>query len=520
MNPVIRTSKRTRKNITRYEEDPETYATTLYSLQRQRQFNQRKKKALMKAFAAEVIAPVQEFNPRPGEDPTAYFPPPKNIQQTMGIRDKNKRRAWISATRKELKQLIDSGTFDKDEKIRPGEPVIPITETNKVKLNRAGNLDKLKVRMCVRGDIQKKLTPDMEDTYSPAAAFRFLKLFLAHAASKKAKVHQGDVIGAFLQANMRSRVFVTLNKYYGLIFPEFQQFCGKPLLLKKAMYGMTLSGKYWYQDCRDWLISVGFMECPTCLVLFNRKDKDGSELWIIIYIDDFLYFGTTEKTRKQFEAQFGTRFNIEFQGLAHWYLASRISQDKDFNITLDQSRYSKSIVKRYLMPAGIKKIDRAVNTILPSDFVPTKNDCAETVELSKEMQKEYNIDYPSCIRSLIFLSNTRPDMTFGINKLAKFMVKPGEKHMLALVHLLKYLSYHTELGITFYSDIKKSPVYQMLEQNNITPSRNMFTFSDSSWDDDYDTSRSTGGYVYHVSRWTLKQYACTSFHEQCRILLQ
>ena len=59
MNPVIRTSNRTRKNITRYEEDPDTYATTLYSLQRQRQFNQRKKKALMKAFAAEVIAPVQ-----------------------------------------------------------------------------------------------------------------------------------------------------------------------------------------------------------------------------------------------------------------------------------------------------------------------------------------------------------------------------------------------------------------------------------------------------------------------------
>jgi hypothetical protein len=35
----------------------------------------------------------------------------------------------------------------------------------------------------------------------------------------------------------------------------------------------------------------------------------------------------------------------------------------------------------------------------------------------------------------------------------------------------------------------------MLRLNNITPSRNLFTFTDSSWDDDFDTSRSTGGYL-------------------------
>ena len=31
--------------------------------------------------------------------------------------------------------------------------------------------------------------------------------------------------------------------------------------------------------------------------------------------------------------------------------------------------------------------------------------------------------------------------------------------------------------------------------NDIVPSRKLFTFSDSSWDDDFDTSRSTGGYL-------------------------
>ena len=120
------------------------------------------------------------------------------------------------------------------------------------------------------------------------------------------------------------------------------------MLLRNAMYGMTLAGKYWYQDCSEWLISFGFIECPTCLVLFSIKEKDGSELWIILYVDAFLYFGTTEHTRKKFELEFGSRFNVGFQGQAHLYLASRISQDQSFNITIDQSMYAKSIVQHYL----------------------------------------------------------------------------------------------------------------------------------------------------------------------------
>ena len=35
----------------------------------------------------------------------------------------------------------------------------------------------------------------------------------------------------------------------------------------------------------------------------------------------------------------------------------------------------------------------------------------------------------------------------------------------------------------------------MLKENKITPSRKLFTLTDSSWDDDFDTSRSTRGYI-------------------------
>jgi hypothetical protein len=69
------------------------------------------------------------------------------------------------------------------------------------------------------------------------------------------------------------------------------------------------------------------------------------------------------------------------------------------------------------------------------------------------------------------------------------------KQMSALIHVIHYIKQDTPIGFTFYSDMAKSPFYHILQENTITPSRNMFTLCDSSWDDDHGTSRSTGGYL-------------------------
>ena len=119
---------------------------------------------------------------------------------------------------------------------------------------------------------------------------------------------------------------------------------------------------------------------------------------------------------------------------------------------MDQARYAKSIVTRYLDGAGVKRINSAHNTILPADFMPTIEDKAKTMEESKKLQEAYNIDYASCIGSLIYLSYTRPDISFAVNKLAKFNAQPGEQHLRALVHLLRYIRDHSQLGLKFYSD--------------------------------------------------------------------
>ena len=58
---------------------------------------------------------------------------------------------------------------------------------------------------------------------------RTLKYFLADTAKHKARFHQFDFIDAFLQANVKNRVFVKLDMRYAAYFPEYSQYFGRAL---------------------------------------------------------------------------------------------------------------------------------------------------------------------------------------------------------------------------------------------------------------------------------------------------
>ena len=90
--------------------------------------------------------------------------------------------------------------------------VTPLSIYHKVNIQSEGSLDKLKLRIVVRGDFQNKEM--VGDTWSPTSSMRTLKYFLADAAKHKAIVHQLDFIGAFLQAKGKNRVFFKLDIRY------------------------------------------------------------------------------------------------------------------------------------------------------------------------------------------------------------------------------------------------------------------------------------------------------------------
>ena len=92
----------------------------------------------------------------------------------------------------------------------------------------------------VIGDIQNKEL--VGDTWSPTASMRTLKYFLADVTKHKTRVHQLYFIGAFLQAKVKSIVFVKLDSRYTDYFPEYSNYLGRALRLLKSMFVMTNSG--------------------------------------------------------------------------------------------------------------------------------------------------------------------------------------------------------------------------------------------------------------------------------------
>ena len=122
----------------------------------------------------------QEFTPlgESGSEVSHFIPEPRNFAEVKKLSE-NIKKPWLKATLKEIKNLINNQTFlieDQNE----GEPITSCMDVYKAKIQSDGSLDKLKLRIVVRGYLQNKEM--VGDTWSPTASMRTLKYFLAYEA--------------------------------------------------------------------------------------------------------------------------------------------------------------------------------------------------------------------------------------------------------------------------------------------------------------------------------------------------
>ena len=174
-----------------------------------------------------------------GSEVSHFIPEPRNFSEVTKLSE-NIRKPWLKATLKEIKNLINNQNFLIEDQ-KEVQPVTPCMDVYKAKIQYDGSLDNMKLRIVVRGDLKNKEM--IGDTWSPTASMRNLNYFLADAAKHKARVHQLDFIGAFLQSKVNNIFFVKLDMRYADYFLEYAQYFGKALKLLKYVYGMTNSGK-------------------------------------------------------------------------------------------------------------------------------------------------------------------------------------------------------------------------------------------------------------------------------------
>jgi hypothetical protein len=60
--------------------------------------------------------------------------------------------------------------------------------------------------------------------------------------------------------------------------------------------------------------------------------------------------------------------------------------------------------------------------------------------------------YRQIIGSLMYLTNTRPDICFAVNTLSQFLVEPRHVHLVAEKHVMRYLKGTMDYGLSYDED--------------------------------------------------------------------
>ena len=167
---------------------------------------------------------------------------------------------------------------------------------------------------------------------------------------------------------------------YADYFPEYAQYFGRALILLKSMYGMTNSGKLFADKLTEWLIEAGYIQSQCCMSIYYKYAPDGYKIFVLSYVDDCVYWYANEDIGKWFVDTLGKRFHVNFLGYEHWFMSVIISQLKDHSISVDQARYTTSIVAKYLDTATVKVSKKFYKKILPADIIFTKEDVSTSDE--------------------------------------------------------------------------------------------------------------------------------------------
>ncbi|KAJ9546687.1 hypothetical protein OSB04_019230 [Centaurea solstitialis] len=100
-------------------------------------------------------------------------------------------------------------------------------------------------------------------------------------------------------------------------------------------------------------------------------------------------------------------------------------------------------------------------------------------ENEPEVEATYYQKLVGCLR---YLLHTRPDLTYSVGEVSRYMQSPRESHARAIKQILRYLKGTTSFGINY-------------ERGN---DMNLVGYSDSSHNDDVDDGRSTTGHVFYL----------------------
>ena len=212
-------------------------------------------------------------------------------------------------------------------------------------------------------------------------------------------------------------------------------------------------------------------------------------MYLLSWVDDLVIIYSCKKLLDKLIAHLGKSLPLDDKGELEWVLRMKVTRNRERkSITLDQTQYVNRLLDKY---SGWSYLSKKFET-------PMENEHELSTEQSPQPSSEEHVKmsdkratYMTIIGSLLWLSAcTRPDLTYSVSVLARFVSNPGEAHYKAMLRVLAYLHF------------TRTRVLRL----SANPSVGTVIYSDASWLSSVSIS---GGLIFYagclVTWWTRKQ---------------
>ncbi|KAK8947207.1 hypothetical protein KSP39_PZI006814 [Platanthera zijinensis] len=385
---------------------------------------------------------------------------------------------WAEAMKSEIHMISKNNTWMLVNK-PPQHSIIGLKWIFKLKLNEDGKVQKHKARLVARGFSQKP-GRDFTETFAPVARMETIRILLAFAAQQRLQIHQLDVKSAFLNGDLNEDIYVQQPE--GFVVQGEEE---KVYKLRKALYGLRQAPRAWNDRIDQFLTLNQYARSPYEASLYYKHLPNNSFLIVCIYVDDLLVIGSNSQLAEEFKTLMKSEFEMSDLGPMKYFLGLQIDQIPGA-VFVHQSNYLQVLLKRFGM----------------QDCKPTATPMATNERLLKEDGEEKISEeiYRSIVGSLIYLTNSRPDIEHAVGMVSRFVSAPSSVHMKAVKRIFRYLQGTCNYGLMYTQSGNEEEV--------------LIGFSDSDWAGSADDRKSTSGFVFQVGgksiSWNSKKQQCTA----------
>lgn len=147
-------------------------------------------------------------------------------------------------------------------------------------------------------------------------------------------------------------------------------------------------------------------------------------LTALIYVDDIILAGNNSEFMTKIKEYLDQTFSIKDLGTLKYFLGVEVARSPE-GIVLSQRKYTFDILQETKMQNN-----------RPSGFLMEQNCNLRTDSNDPDTDATR---YRKLLGKLLYLTITRPDITYAVNTLCRFMTAPKQIHMDALERILRYL---------------------------------------------------------------------------------